>query len=517
MKKLPIGISSLEKIVSGNYVYIDKTKHISDLITQGGGFYFLSRPRRFGKSLLIDTIRQLFLAKQALFKGLYIEKYWDWQIKHPVLHFTFGEGNATSAEMLDAKMARFLDEYYQNYQINNVYTEISSRFAYLIEQLAKKYSKVVILVDEYDKPILDNIDNLEIAKAMRGRLRNFYSVIKSQDLNIQFAMLTGVSRFTKISIFSELNNLNDISLDPHYADICGYTQAELEQGFKKHLQIGDVDSAKLTRWYNGYNFAGKDAQKVYNPFDILLFIDKGYRYQNYWFETATPTFLIKMIEKSRYFIPNLENIIVIEDLLKTFDIDNMPIETLLFQAGYLTIKEATTVGTQYAYVLTYPNLEVKASLNGALATIASNMTIKNQNLIRIAQAMQNNEFEQLQIILSSHFASIPNDWYRNNPIDQYEGFYASIVYSYLTALGYHTVAEDVTNQGRIDLSIIMPDKVLIIEFKLNRYGDAKEAIAQIKDKKYSQKYIALSKPIYLIGMSFDPVGRNVIDLQVEKC
>ena len=517
MKKLPIGISSLEKIVSGNYVYIDKTKHISDLVTQGGGFYFLSRPRRFGKSLLIDTIRQLFLAKKALFKGLYIEKHWDWQVKHPVLHFTFGEGNAASAEMLDAKMARFLDEYYHSYQINNVYTEISSRFAYLIEQLAKKYSKVVILVDEYDKPILDNIDNPEIAKAMRGRLRNFYSVIKSQDLNIQFAMLTGVSRFTKISIFSELNNLNDISLDPYYADICGYTQAELEQGFKKHLQIGGVDSAKLKRWYNGYNFAGKDAQKVYNPFDILLFIDKGYRYQNYWFETATPTFLIKMIEKSRYFIPNLENIIVIEDLLKTFDIDNMPIETLLFQAGYLTIKEATTVGTQYAYVLTYPNLEVKASLNGALATIASNMTIKNQNLIRIAQAMQNNEFEQLQIILSSHFASIPNDWYRNNPIDQYEGFYASIVYSYLTALGYHTVAEDVTNQGRIDLSIIMPDKVLIIEFKLNRYGDAKEAIAQIKDKKYSQKYIALSKPIYLIGMSFDPVGRNVIDLQVEKC
>ncbi|WP_456236415.1 hypothetical protein [Facilibium subflavum] len=183
----------------------------------------------------------------------------------------------------------------------------------------------------------------------------------------------------------------------------------------------------LKKWYNGYNFAGSESQSVYNPFDILLFIDGDYQYQSYWFETATPTFLVKMIESNRYFIPSLENLTVGEDVLKTFDVDNMPVESLLFQTGYLTIKKITTIGTQYAYVLTYPNLEVKASLNGALASIASNLMVKNQHLTLIAKALQNNEFQHLQRIFNSHFSSIPNDWYRNNNIGQYEGFYASII------------------------------------------------------------------------------------------
>ncbi|WP_456236416.1 ATP-binding protein [Facilibium subflavum] len=238
LKKLPIGISGLEKIMTGNYVYVDKTRHVHQLVNTGGGYYFLSRPRRFGKSLLIDTIKQAFLGNKELFKGLYLEKNWDWTVSYPVLHFTFGEGNAATPEALDAKLMKFLDHYYQTYQIKNRYTEISSRFAYLIEQLAGKYNQVVILVDEYDKPILDTIDDSNIAKAIRGRLRNFYSVIKSQDVNIKFAMLTGVSRFSKISIFSELNNLKDITLDKRYADICGYNQSELEMFFKEHLAQG---------------------------------------------------------------------------------------------------------------------------------------------------------------------------------------------------------------------------------------------------------------------------------------
>ncbi|WP_119342978.1 P-loop NTPase family protein [Facilibium subflavum] len=205
----------------------------------------------------------------------------------------------------------------------------------------------------------------------------------------------------------------------------------MEATFKSHLDDNQVDYQMLKQWYNGYNFAGTEAQKVYNPFDILLFIDKGYRYHSYWFETATPTFLIKMVEKNRYFIPNLEEIVVGEDVLKTFDIDNMPIETLLFQTGYLTIKSPTTIGTQYAYVLTYPNLEVKASLNGAFASIAIGATIKNKHFYQLSQALLKDNFEMLETIFSQHFASIPNDWYRNNKINQYEGFYASIVYSYL--------------------------------------------------------------------------------------
>ncbi len=515
MKKLPIGISGLEKIITGNYVYVDKTRHIAELAHGGGGYYFLSRPRRFGKSLLIDTIKQAFLGNKDLFNGLYLENNWDWDVSYPVLHFTFGEGNAADPEALDAKITKFLDAYYESYQIQNIYDEISSRFAYLIEQLARKSNKVVILVDEYDKPILDNIDNTEIAKAMRGRLRNFYSVIKSQDVNVKFAMLTGVSRFSKISIFSELNNLKDITLDKRYADICGYNQSELEHSFNAYLTEGQVDLKQLKKWYNGYNFTGIESQKVYNPFDILLFIDGDYQYQSYWFETATPTFLVKMIEKSRYFIPDLEDIVVGEEILKTFDIETMPIETLLFQTGYLTIKEITSRGQTIAYRLSYPNYEVKYSLNNALAVIASNQSVKNMLIDRMLNVLEGDDFKRLELLLSSHFASIPHDWYRNNQIDQYEGFYASVVYSFLTALGYDTIPEDVTNHGKIDLTIIMHDKIVIIEFKLAKLGDAKSAIQQIKDKKYAEKYLGSNKPIYLIGVSFDQTARNVVDLAAE--
>ncbi|WP_151192848.1 ATP-binding protein [Cysteiniphilum sp. JM-1] len=515
MKKLPIGISGIEKIINGNYLYVDKTKLINTLINNGGGFYFLSRPRRFGKSLLIDTIRQLFLGNKKLFTGLHIEKHWDWQVQHPVLHFTFGEGNAASTEELDAKIMRFLDEYYQSYEIDNVYSEISSRFAYLIEQLAKNHRKVVILVDEYDKPVLDNIDNTEMAKAMRQRLRNFYSVIKSQDVNIQFAMLTGVSRFTKISIFSELNNLKDITLDPRYADICGYNQSELEHSFKDYLTAGNVDLDQLKKWYNGYNFAGDKTQRVYNPFDILLFIDGGYRYQSYWFETATPAFLVKMIQQNRYFIPNLEDLVVSETMLSKFDINDMPIATLLFQTGYLTIKEITARGNRMAYRLGYPNYEVKSSLNESLANIGTTTDNKDFILGRLVSSFEEGNFDDLKMILSSHFSSIPHDWYRNNQIDQYEGFYASIVYSLLSALGYDTIPEDVTNHGKLDLTIIMDDKIIIIEFKLAKLGDAKTAIEQIKSRKYPEKYLALAKPIYLVGISFDTEERNVAELEAE--
>ncbi|MFZ9034647.1 MAG: ATP-binding protein [Francisellaceae bacterium] len=515
MKKLPIGISSLQKIIKGDYVYIDKTRHVHNLVNTGGGYYFLSRPRRFGKSLLIDTIKEAFSGNKALFKGLYLEHNWDWERTYPVLYFSFGEGNVPSARETDAKINSFLDEYYSYYQIENVYEEISTRFAYLIKQLSNKHNRVVILVDEYDKPILDNVEDSEKAIAIRQRLKNFYSVIKSQDANIQFAMLTGVSKFSKVSLFSDLNNLNDITLDGQYADICGYNQAELEASFKAHLDEGQVDYKLLKRWYNGYNFTGNEAQKVYNPFDILLFISKGYRYYNYWFETATPTFLIKMVEKNRYFIPDLENLVVGESMLSKFDIDMMPVATLLFQTGYLTIKETVARGVRTAYRLSYPNYEVKSSLNESLAMIGTTPDRREQVLDSLVDVFEYNNFQSLQNILSRHFASIPNDWYRNNNIHKYEGFYASIVYSFLAALGYDLIAEDVTNHGRIDLTLIMPDKIVIIEFKLARYGDAKAAIEQIRSRGYAQKYQNLKRDIHLLGISFDPAARNVVDLKFE--
>lgn len=507
MKKLPIGVSTLAKLRDGGYVYIDKTHHVANLAE--GQYYFLSRPRRFGKSLFIDTLKQAFLGNKEVFNGLYLENNWDWDKKHPVLHFDFGEGVLQSKDELDDKIHQLLDTFYRLYDIENLYDSISGRFSYLIASIAQKHEKVVILIDEYDKPILDNITNTVLAIEMREGLKNFYSVIKTNDAHLRFVMLTGVSKFSKVSLFSGLNNLQDITLDSKYADICGYTQTELEREFAEYIHIGNIDKAKLKLWYNGYNFAGNEQQKVYNPFDVLLFCANNYQYRNYWFETATPTFLVKLIQKNHYFTPNLEQIVVSEKILSSFDVDNISLITLLFQTGYLTIKETTTIGTQYAYILGYPNLEVKASLNSCLLEIGENNEVALFS--SIAQVLLHGNLSELKSLFQAHFASIPHDWYRNNKIAEYEGFYASVVYSYFAALGYTLIAEDTTNQGKIDLTLIMPDKVIIIEFKLTKYGNASEAIEQIKTKSYAQKYLSENKSIYLLGISFDANTRNVVE------
>ena len=356
---------------------------------------------------------------------------------------------------------------------------------------------------------------MDIAIELREMLKGLYVCIKSNDAYLKFALLTGVSKFSKVSLFSGLNILKDISLDVRYADICGYSQTELEREFAEYLQNGNIDKQELKTWYNGYNFAGREEQKVYNPFDILLFFDSNYEYRAYWFETATPTFLVKLLQAKHYFIPNLEKVTVSDNQLSSFDIDNIPLLTLLFQTGYLTIDKPTKIGTQYAYVLRYPNLEVKASLNNALAEIGTSVENKEQIINQLYAAVQGNDWDKLEIILSSHFASIPHDWYRKNDIANYEGFYASVVYSYLAALGYELIAEDVTNHGKIDLTIIMPDKILIFEFKLIKHGTAAEAVEQIKVKGYPQKYHSTGKPIHLIGISFDPEIKSVVDLCCE--
>lgn len=517
MKKLPIGISGLSEIITENYTYVDKTKHVYNLANRGK-YYFLSRPRRFGKSLLIDTLKQAFLGNQELFKGLFLEHNWDWKIQYPVIHFDFGASSKIdSKERFFTEIHTYLDLCAKSYEVELTQQDYGAKFGELIRVLFEKYAtRVVVLIDEYDKPILDNIDDSDTAKYMRDILKGLYSYIKKSDSYLKFAMLTGVSKFSKISLFSDLNNLEDITLDARYADICGYNQAELELTFQEYLKIGQVDRELLKKWYNGYNFAGDDEQKVYNPFDILLFINKGYRYQNYWFETATPTFLVRMFEKNNYFVPNLEDILISDKQLSTFDVDNIPLTNLLFQTGYLTIKEITTIGTQFAYRLTYPNLEVKASLNDSLLEIGAMVDIKNSNVAKLSQILQDNQFERLQLVFTSHFASIPHDWYRNNDIAHYEGFYASIIYSYLAALGYDLIAEDVTNQGKIDLTLKMPDKIIILEFKLAKYGSAAEAIEQIKTRNYAAKYLSESKPIHLIGISFDETTRNVAEIISEN-
>jgi hypothetical protein len=512
MQNLPVGYSSLQSIRDYGCIYVDKTKFIYQLIAEGK-YYFLSRPRRFGKSLLVDTIKQLFLGNSELFEGLFVYNNWDWNSSYPVIHIDFSIGDNLTKPILEEKILNTLDNYANSYQINLTSISISERFYELIYKLYEKERKqVVILIDEYDKPMLDVLTKSELCQEMRAILRSLYSVIKGCDEYIRFAFITGVSKFSKVSVFSGLNNIEDISLNHKYADICGYTQHDIEHVFDEYILDGKVDLDQLRIWYNGYNFNGVDSQKVYNPFDIMLFFKNNYTYDVYWFETGSPKFLLDVIQHQQYYIPNLENVILSKLDLNKFDIDNMDIISLLYQTGYLTIKNMVKLGVNIGYRLSYPNLEVKSSFTHILLDLGvSSLSYKNALYSRFANILSSNNYDDLGSIIASHFASIPHDWYRHNEMGRFEGFYCSIVYSYFCALGYDVIAEDKTNYGSIDIAIRMPDRLILMEFKLHKYGDALSAINQIKTKGYIDKYIGYNLPIYLIGISFDSEAKNVAE------
>lgn len=507
MKKLPIGISTLKTIIEEDYLYVDKTKIALDLI-EGGQYYFLSRPRRFGKSLFLDTLRTIFDGEKELFKGLYIYDKYDFA-KHPVVRISFNDGDFKTKQGFETRVFQTLKENQQTLDVECENTNnLSICFRELILNASKKYNKkVVILIDEYDKPILDNIENTDEARKRRDELKNFYSVMKGADEYIKLVFITGVSKFSKVSLFSGLNNIQDITLNKKYSTICGYTQKDVERDFKEHLQGQDFD--KIKKWYNGYKFLGEG---VYNPFDILLFIANGYEFRNYWFSTATPTFLLKIIEKNNYFLPNLENIIKDEMMLNSFDVDYIELETLMWQTGYLTIASTTATPKGVLYQLSIPNLEVKISLMDSIANYMSkipNPVIVNNNILNAFIAK---DLEKLEINIKALFASIPYNLFTKNKMYEYEGYFVSLFYAYIKALGFELIAEDVTNKGRIDLSIKTDDAIYVCEFKV----DGTDALQQIKDKRYYEKYLGKNKDIYLVGIEFNKEDRNVSKLEFEK-
>ena len=508
LKKLPIGISTLQDILQEDYLYIDKTALAQKLI-EDGRYYFLSRPRRFGKSLFLDTLRTIFDGNKELFKGLHIYENGYEFVKHPIIRISFNSGDFSSKEAFHQRIYQILDFNQRALKIACPKEFTSSGcFERLIEEAYLKYNKkVVILVDEYDKPILDNIENPEVARVIREELKNFYSVIKGADEFLKFVFITGVSKFSKVSLFSGLNNIQDITLNPNYATICGYRQEDVETVFAKHLK--GQDFAKIQKWYNGYKFLGEG---VYNPFDILLFISNNFTYRNYWFSTATPTFLLKLIEKNNYFLPNLENIIKDDKMLDSFDVDYIELETLMWQTGYLTIIESYENFDGMEYLLSIPNQEVKISLLGSIADFMSK--VQNSKPVRnnLLKALNSHDFTLFENTFKSLFASIPYNLFTNNKMYEYEGYYASLFYAYLKALGLEIVGEDVTNRGRIDLTIKMPNSIIIIEFKV----DGSHALAQIKEKKYHEKYLDSKLPIYLVGVSFDTKERNISLVESEK-
>lgn len=510
LAKLPVGIQTFAEIRGENYVYVDKTPQIKKMVDRGK-YYFLSRPRRFGKSLLISTLQALFEGREELFQGLYIHDKWNWEEPFPVIKISFGGVARDLADMKQDVMG-ILKQNHRRLDISCEDPEnIGGCFRELIEKTSQKFGrKAVILVDEYDKLIVDNLDQPKVAAQGREVLRDLYTTIKDSDEYVRFAFLTGVSKFSKVSVFSGLNNLEDITLNPDFSDICGYTQNDLETTFAEHLKGADMEQVSL--WYNGYNFMGGS---VYNPFDILLFIKNRFLFRNYWFSTGTPTFLIKLLQKHNYFIPNLEDLRVSESLIDSYDVENVQLEPILFQTGYLTIKEQLRAGAVIMYRLCFPNLETRYSFNDFLLSYLTGQESEKANFQSdIYEALTQGNLRRFEHTLQSLFASIPYTNYVNNTISSYEGYYASVIYAYLASLGLDIVPEDVTNRDRIDLTLRLANFIYIVEFKVDGEG---RALEQIREKDYARKYMDDGRTVYLVGIDFDSSERNLTGFEWEMC
>jgi hypothetical protein len=507
MKHLPIGIQAFSKLIDRNFIYVDKTEHIHRL-ANGGTYYFLSRPRRFGKSLLVSTLKELYKGNQLLFKGLWIENHWDWTKTNPVLHFSF-DAMSYSITGLEESISYRLDQLAEENEITFEASNYKDKFQEIIIKLSKKHGKVVLLVDEYDKPIIDFLEEskIEQGKANRDILREFYGVLKNADEYLELVFITGISKFSKVSIFSHLNNLQDITLSPEYGTLTGYTQEEIEKYFEDYLQAIQnrlqttrkilLDTMKT--WYNGYSWDG--VSRVYNPFGTLNFFHSK-QFQNFWFATGSPRFLIDQMKRLEIF--NVENSIVNNAILDKYDLDNIELIPLLFQTGYLTVKELDIWTGDM--VLDYPNKEVRETMYQFLIDdVAKNphrmhtgRTIKDLN-----QAFVTRDLEQVQNIINALLADLPAETYQKSS----EGLFHGLIHLIFSYLGVFVKSEVHSSQGRADAIVETLTDVYIFEFKFNK--TAQEAIDQIHKKKYAAKYQASKKMITGIGVNFISADRAV--------
>lgn len=504
--KLPIGIHDFSKMVAKNCIYVDKTEYVYNLL-QGGGIYFLSRPRRFGKSLLISILGEIFNGNKELFKGYWIyNQQMEWK-KYPLIHLDFlGIDYRTFG--LEKAIMKKLDYIAKQYEVECEGESCKEKFGNLIQNLrSKKNERVVVLVDEYDKPIIEYIEKNSLGKAEenRDKLRNFYSELKSQDRNIEFLFITGVSRFTKVSIFSDLNNLYDLTLKKDYSTMLGYTRKEIEDYFHFHIdnwikEKGGTKEELMERLkdeYNGYSWDGKNF--VYNPESIQNSLMER-SFGSYWFATGTPTFLVKVLMDKGIDIANFENMKVKTDFLNEYDFKDLDINPLLFQTGYLTIKEKNSTG----FKLYYPNKEVQSAF---LYLLLEKYSRKSHSRIEeitpaIKKTLSGGNIELFIDVIKPLFSDIPY----NISIPKYEAYYHSIIFICLKVSGIDVSPEKAHNIGRTDLIVRTEKYIYIIEFKMS---SAAEALTQIVDKKYYEPYIGRGKEIIFLGTAFSETGRNI--------
>jgi hypothetical protein len=514
MKKLPLGVQTFRDIIEKDNLYIDKTRDIHRFFTDDGKYYFLSRPRRFGKSLLVSTLKEIFSGNKELFKGLWIYDKIQWQT-YPVIHIDFTMISYKTPEVLEESLEKAVRDIARRYGIQlSEDADYKTAFGELTEKLSEK-NKVVLLIDEYDKPIIDKIEQKETAAGNRDVLRQFYAVIKATDEYNHFAFITGVSKFSKVSVFSGLNNLTDITVDDQFSTVLGCTHDELLHYFDDRLRqlAGEEDPAgwieDIKSWYNGYSWDGKNF--VYNPFSLLHFFRKK-QFGNYWFESGSPSWLVKLIGKYNIDVTRLENYKAGESVFSSFDIDKIHVVSLLFQTGYLTIKKVTAASRQKKfYILSYPNIEVKeAFLEYLLGDFSSQFADEISVIVhQLTETLEAGDSDGFFRVIRSLFAGIDYDMF----VKDREGYYQTVIYLILKLIGINVDAEVETNLGRIDAVIETGDFIYLMEFKL---GPAQEAMAQIKEKKYYEKYLASSKTVKLVGVGFDVGQRNIGDYKIEE-
>ncbi|MBI5218690.1 MAG: AAA family ATPase [Bacteroidia bacterium] len=511
LKKLPIGKQDFATMIKENYLYVDKTEYIYKLISRGS-VYFLSRPRRFGKSLTVSTLAEIFKGNKELFKGLYIYDKIDWE-QYPVIYIDFSK---IGVKELGAEKAilKAIDGIAATVNILLHSTTPGQKFEELIVAMSHE-KQVAILIDEYDKPIIDFIEKGQTSKALENReiLKNFYSVLKGNDAHIRFLFITGVSKFSKVSIFSDLNHLTDITIDDNYSKLVGLTHEEIKTNFADYIEEASEKHKKseqkilldIKDWYNGYSWNGQDF--VYNPFSLINYFSKLH-FRNYWFATGTPTFLIKALKDQKKLPEQTGNILVGDAFFDKFDIENIDIVSLMFQSGYLTISKSE--GSEY-FRLDFPNREVRNSFLGQLLECyterALSETTGSVGLIKFA--LEKNDWNEITKQLNILFSNIPYQIF----IADSEFYYHSIIHTVLSLVGVDIHSELQTSTGRID-TVIKNDKfIYIVEFKI---GEAAEAMRQIKDKEYHKPFLNVGRQVVLVGVGFDGDRKEVRDWVCEK-
>ena len=510
---LPIGVQTFRDLRKEGCHYVDKTGYVKDLV-ESGSRYFLSRPRRFGKSLLVSTLKSLFACERDLFEGLAIEPHWNWSQPRPVVHLDLSGADLHDPAQLRRSIFSQLRSHERRSGVVLESPDASERLAELLEALHERTGRrVAVLVDEYDKPILDMLEDPEIARANRNYLRGLYAVIKRCDQHVGFCFLTGVSKFAKVSLFSGLNNLEDITLAPRFSSICGYTESDLDAVFAAELE--GLDRERLREWYNGYSWGGDE--RVYNPFDVLLLL-KQRQFRNWWCETGNSTFLVNLLLEKGIHWYCLDDLVRSEELLSQFDVGAIAPEALLFQAGYLTVIERLEIADRPRYRLGYPNREVRQSLNRDLLSGvlgAGKEGEQESQAARLREVLATGDLAGLEAELRALLASIPHQWHTKNPMGSYEGWYASLLQAYFVAADAEVRAEESGGQGRADLIVRGFGRVYVFEFKMRERAGAEAALRQLKQRGYADRYIGQAETVHLVGLEFSAETRNLTGFESE--